>query len=147
MTTADTPVPTSESGFGLVEAAIATFITLIGVLSVATLFMAGARMQHNAVSGSAAVGLVTAELERIRNLASTAAEREDGGSLTADVDDHVVVRGTTRIRWQIVDKPTLCAPIGGVPGAALECAKDISVQAFSDNDQAISPTIVSVLFR
>ena len=142
-----TPRAPSESGFGLVEATVATFVTAIGVLSVATLLMTGARMQHNATSGSQAVGLVGAELERIRTLPPSAAERTDNGSLTADVPNHFVVRGTTRIRWQIANKATLCAPIGGVPGAPNECAKDIQIRAVSDNEQAVSPTLTGVLFR
>lgn len=142
-----TPRAPSESGFGLVEATVATFVTAIGVLSVATLFMTGARMQHNATSGSQAVGLVAAELERIRTLANSNVERSDGGSLTQNEANHNVLRGTTRIRWRIVNKPLLCAPIGGVPGAAAECAKDIQIVAISNNEQAVTPVVTSVLFR
>lgn len=142
-----TPRAPSESGFGLVEAMVATFVTAIGVLSVATLFMTGARMQHNATSGSQAVGLVAAELERIRTLANSAAERADGGSLTQNVTNHNALRGTTRIRWRIVNKPLLCAPVGGVPGGTPECAKDIEIVAISNNEQAVTPVVTSVLFR
>lgn len=137
-----------DAGFGLLEALISTFVTAVGVLSVAALFMIGARLQANATDGSNAVGLATWELERIRTLAPTAPERADGGSLTADVADHFVVRGRTTLRWTITNKPNACAPIGGVPGAAAECAKDIVVTAITPtNGQAVAPRVTSILFR
>jgi hypothetical protein len=146
---------TDERGFGLVEAMIATLVTAVGVLSVAALMGLGARMQYNAKTGSAAVGLATWELERIRTLVPTAPERLDGGSLTANVANHWIMRGTTRLRWTIANRenpaapgvPALCAPQGGVPGAALECAKDIVVVAITPNEQDVPPRITSILFR
>jgi hypothetical protein len=139
----------AESGFGLVEALIATMMTAVGVLSVAVLFMVGARMQLNAKDGSTAVGLATWELERIRLLLPADAERADGGSLTADVANHFIVRGRTTLRWRIENIDDMCAPIGGVetPGVAFECAKRIVVVAVSPNDKAVSPEVSSILFR
>jgi hypothetical protein len=136
-----------EHGFGLIEALVATFVTAVGVLSVAALFIAGAKMQLNARNGSAAVGLATWELERLRALLPTAAERLDGGDLDADEDDHWIMRGTTRLRWQITNKPEACAPAGGVPGAAMECAKDIVVVAITPNEQDVPPRVTGILFR
>jgi Tfp pilus assembly protein PilV len=138
---------TGETGFGLVEAMIATFITAVGVLSVAGLFMVGARMQASARMGSTAWAVATAEIERIRTLAPTAAERADGGSLTADQANHWATRGLLRVRWVITNKGTLCAPIGGIAGAAAECAKDVQVIAITPDDHAIRARIDSVLFR
>lgn len=137
----------SESGFGITEAVVATLITMTGVLSVAALFMVGTRMQSAATNSSSAVGLATAELERIRLLAPSAAEREDGGELTSDEDDHFIKRGQTTIRWKITEKDTLCAPIGGVPGADLECARDIAVVAISPNGHAINAQLTGILWR
>jgi Tfp pilus assembly protein PilV len=136
-----------EEGFGLVEAVVSTFITAVGVLSVATLFMVGTQMQAAARNSSSAIMLVEAELERIRTLATTAPERADGGSLTANVANHFAVRGNTIIRWQITNKPTLCAPVGGIAGAVIECSKDIAVIGFSPNGQSIRPQYNSVLWR
>jgi Tfp pilus assembly protein PilV len=138
---------TSENGFGLIEAVTSTLITMVGVLSVAALFMVGSRMQSAATSSSGAVGLAAAELERIRTLATSAAERSNGGDLTANVQNHFATRGRTTLRWQITQKDTLCAPIGGVPGAAIECAKDIVVVAISPNGHAIRAQLTGILWR
>jgi Tfp pilus assembly protein PilV len=137
----------SESGFGLVEALVATFITAIGVLSVAGLFLVGVRMQASATAGSTAWAVATAEMERIRTLAPTAAERSDGGSLTTSDENHSATRGRLTVRWRIQNKADACAPIGGVPGALTECAKDIQIIAITPNAQAIQARIDSVLFR
>ena len=94
-----------DSGFGLVEALVATFITAVGVLSVAGLFLVGIRMQAIARAGSTAWAVATAEVERIRTLAPTAAERLDGGSLTAPEVDHWAQRGRLTVRWRIANKP------------------------------------------
>jgi Tfp pilus assembly protein PilV len=144
----DIPSSSGESGFGLVEALIATVITAIGVLSVAVLMMVGARLQQNARAGSNSWALVTAEIERIRTLAPTNPQRADGGSLANSLDaNHSAVRGTTILRWVISNKPDTCAPVGGVEGAPLECAKNISVVAITPNSQAIRAQVDSVLFR
>jgi len=137
----------SESGFGLVEASVATLLTMVGVLSVATLFMVGSRMQAAATNSSSSVSLAAAELERIRMLAPSAAERANGGDLTSNTANHFRMRGAVTVRWQITAKNTLCAPIGGVPGAALECARDIVVVAISPNGHAIRARLAGVLWR
>ena len=152
--TNDIASSSGESGFGLVEALIATVITAIGVLSVAVLMMVGARLQQNSRAGSNSWALVTAEIERIRTLAPTNPQRANGGSLGANVLNHSAMRGTTTLRWVITDKldpgtglPALCAPVGGVEGAPLECARNISVVAITPNSQAIRAQVDSVLFR
>ena len=137
----------NESGFGVAEAAVATLITMTGVLSVAALFMVGSRMQSVATNSSGAVGLAAAELERIRMLAPSAAERANGGELTSDVANHFATRGRTTVRWQITSKATLCAPIGGVPGATLECARDIVVVAIPPDQHAIRARLAGILWR
>jgi Tfp pilus assembly protein PilV len=137
----------NERGFGLVEATVATLITMVGVLAVAVLFLVGTRMQSNATNSSSTISLATAEIERIRTLRPSAAERADGGSLTADQPDHFAMRGPIDVRWRITTRPTLCAPTGGVPGAALECARDITVVAISPNGQAIRAQLTSILWR
>jgi hypothetical protein len=137
----------SESGFGIAEAVVATLITMTGVLSVAALFMIGARMTSSATNSSSAVDLATAELERIRMLAPSAAERQNGGELTENTQNHWATRGQTTVRWKITQKNTLCAPIGGVPGAALECARDIVVVAVSPDGHAIRAQLTGILWR
>lgn len=145
--TNDIASSSGESGFGLVEALIATVITAIGVLSVAVLMMVGARLQQNSRAGSNSWALVTAEIERIRTLAPTNPQRANGGSLGANTLNHSAMRGTTRLRWVITNKPDTCAPVGGVQGAPMECAKNISVVAITPNSQAIRAQVDSVLFR
>ena len=137
----------SDGGFGLVEAAVATLMTMVGVLSVATLFLVGTRMQSAATNSSGAVSLAAAELERIRMLAPSAAERGNGGELTSNQANHFAIRGRTTVRWQITQKNTLCAPMGGVPGATLECARDIVVVAISPNGHAIRAQLTGILWR
>ena len=137
----------SSEGFGLIEAVFSTLITMVGVLGISALFVIGVRMQANARDSSTAIMLVEAELERIRTLPTTAPERADGGSLTEDRPLHFVVRGVTTIRWEITNKPTLCAPMGGVAGGVIECAKDIAVVGTSPNGQSIRPRYNSVLWR
>jgi Tfp pilus assembly protein PilV len=134
----------NESGFGLVEATVSTLITMVGVLSVAALFLVGTRLQANATNSSSTISLATAELERIRTLAPSAPERADGDM---NQPNHSVIRGQTTIRWQITTKPALCAPVGGVPGAASECAKDITLIATSPNGHAIRARLTSILWR
>ena len=144
------PIPSSagERGFGLIEAVVATFITAVGVLSIAGLFLVSARMQLNARTGSASIGLATWELERIRTLVPTAPERADGGTLTGTVAaNHFIWRGNTLLRWQISNIPTLCAPAGGVPGATSECAKQIVVVAVTPNEHDVPPRVTGMLFR
>jgi len=145
--TNDIASSSGESGFGLVEALIATVITAIGVLSVAVLMMVGARLQQNSRAGSNSWALVTAEIERIRTLAPTNPQRANGGSLGANTLNHSAMRGTTTLRWVITDKLDTCAPVGGVQGAPMECAKNISVVAITPNSQAIRAQVDSVLFR
>lgn len=137
----------SESGFGIAEAAVATLITMTGVLSVAALFMIGARMTSSATNSSSAIGLATAEFERIRMLAPSAPERQNGGDVTQNLANHWAQRGETTIRWRITQKDTLCAPIGGVPGAALECARDIVVVAITPDGHAIRAQLAGILWR
>jgi hypothetical protein len=146
----------AEGGFGIVEAVMATGITAVGVLSVAALMMVGTQMQASSRMGSTAWAVATAEMERIRLLAPTQAERADGGSLTANVADHwrtvpidrdFPARGVVTVRWEIADKPDACAPVGGIAGALLECAKDIRLIAITPNQHAIQARIDGVLFR
>jgi Tfp pilus assembly protein PilV len=92
----------SESGFGLVEATVATLMTMTGVLSVAVLFMVGSRMQSAATNSSSAVGLAAAELERVRMLAPSAAERANGGLAVVAIspDGHALQAQLTGILWR-----------------------------------------------
>ena len=152
--TNDIASSSGESGFGLVEALIATVITAIGVLSVAVLMMVGARLQQNSRDGSNSWALVTAEIERIsyaRPDQSAARQRrlprrQCPQPLGHARHDQSPV-GHHRQAGPGTGLPALCAPVGGVEGAPLECARNISVVAITPNSQAIRAQVDSVLFR
>lgn len=149
----DTVRMSDERGTGLVEALVATVLTAVGVLSVAALMGLGAKMQGSARMGSTAWAVATAEIERLRTLAPTDPQRMDGGSLTADVtpgaagSEHFANRGLLHVRWRVENKGTACAPVGGIAGAPVECAKNLMVIAITPNGQALQARIDTVLFR
>jgi hypothetical protein len=88
-----------------------------------------------------------AEVERLRMMPPSQPERANGGSLTANVADHFVVRGTTTLRWTIADGPT-CGPNQWLGAAApVECTKIITVVGIGQNNRAMTPRIVSQLWR
>jgi Tfp pilus assembly protein PilV len=95
----------SHAGFSTTEALISAAITAAGALGVAGLFLMGTRMQSIARYGSGATGLATERLERLRMLPATALQRQNGGSLTADIANHFSIQGTYRVRWVIADGP------------------------------------------
>lgn len=136
-----------DEGFSLVESIVSIAVVASGVLGVAALFVAGTGLQVNARDGTAALNLVVAEVERIRMMPPAAPQRANGGSLTANVADHFVVRGTTTLRWTIADGPA-CGPVqwGGV-GAPVECTKLVTIVGTTPNNRAMTPRVVTQLWR
>jgi len=136
-----------DEGFSLVESVISIAVVVSGVLGVAALFVAGTGLQVNSRDATGAINLVVAEVERIRMMPPAAAERANGGSLTANVADHFAVRGTTTLRWTIADGPA-CGPVqwGGV-GAPVECTKLVTIVGITQNNRAMTPRIVTQLWR
>jgi Tfp pilus assembly protein PilV len=96
---------TNDAGFSFTEAVISAAVMAAGTLGVAGLFLYGTRMQSIARYGSGATGVATARLERLRMLPVSAIERQNGGSLTADVAAHSSIEGLYRVRWVIADGP------------------------------------------
>jgi Tfp pilus assembly protein PilV len=94
-----------DAGFSTTEALVSAAVTAAGALGVASLFLVGTRMQSMARYGSGATGHATARLERLRMLPTSALERQNGGSLTADVANHSSIEGLYRVRWVIADGP------------------------------------------
>jgi hypothetical protein len=123
-----------EAGFSLTEILVATVITTLGVLGVAPMMIYGTHLQSSARDGAVAINMAVAELERIRMLPVWAPERQNGGSLTANVANHFVVSGDVTLRWVIADGPA-CGPPTWAP-ATVECSRTISVVAFHRNVRA-----------
>ena len=136
-----------DEGFSLVESLVSLAVVASGVLGVAALFVAGTGLQVNARDGTTAIHLAVAETERIRMMPPSAAQRANGGSLTANVADHFVVRGTTTLRWTVADGPA-CGPVQwGGAAAPVECTKVLTIIGISTNNRAMTPRMVTQLWR
>jgi len=137
----------TEAGFTLVEALISTVITMVGVLAIATVFIYGIRLQSGASDGSRAMNLAVAELERLRMLPVSAAERADGGSLTANQADHFVIRNNITVRWTVADGRACGPSLWAGPTLPVECTKDVSIVALAPNTFAVQASIDGQLWR
>jgi Tfp pilus assembly protein PilV len=111
----------SEVGGGLTEALVSTAVTAFGVLSVATLFLYGTRLQTVAKDGSASMNLATAQLEQLRMLPNVSPQVQNGGSLTSDLANYSTTSGNYRVRWLVTSGPAttkdvtvLVTPINGL---------------------------------
>lgn len=135
-----------QAGFSVVEMLVATAIAATGLAGVAALIGHGAQLAGNARASAIGVNLAVAELERLRALPRTAAERANGGSLTANVTAHFAVRGQTTLRWVIADGPA-CGPVVWAPGNPVECSKTITVIAIPLSGIAARTTVSGLLWR
>lgn len=95
----------SERGTSLVEALVSCGVTAFGVLSVAVLFLYGIRLQAVSRDGSTSSQLAVAQLEQLRMLPPVAPQRQNGGSLTADVANYFTTVGNFKVRWLVTDGP------------------------------------------
>lgn len=136
-----------ESGFSLVEMLVATGIAAFGLAAIGSLIGYGIQLQANARASTLGVNLAVAELERLRSLPVAAAERANGGSLTANVASHFVVRGQTTIRWVIANGPSCGVPGFLVPTSPVECTKNVTVVAMPNTAMAARTTINGILWR
>lgn len=136
-----------ERGFSLAEMLIATAVAAFGLTGVAATIGYGVQLQANARTGTAGANLAVAELERLRALPATSAERTNGGSLTANTANHFAVRGTTTLRWTIANGPA-CGPINWAgPTTPVECTRIITVMAIPQSVLAGSTTVTGQLWR
>jgi Tfp pilus assembly protein PilV len=123
----------NDAGFSLTEAVISSAVMTLGALGVASMFLYGTRMQSTARYASTATALANTQLERLRVLPPSAAERQVGGDLTEDRQDHFATNGTYRLRWVVANGPA--------------GTYDITVRAVS-TDGYVSPAIVrSLIWR
>jgi Tfp pilus assembly protein PilV len=121
----------SEAGFSLIEAMIATVITVVGLLAVEMLIVQSIRVQTFSRDASMANSLARAQIERIRSLPRTDARRANGGSLTGDAaTDPANYRNTSNTRftsrWTVADGPA--------------GTQDVTVAVLS-NQSSLMPTI------
>jgi prepilin-type N-terminal cleavage/methylation domain-containing protein len=136
-----------QDGFSLAEMLVATAIGAFGLVAVAAMIGYGIQLQGNARGASVGVNLAVAELERLRTLPVSSAERSNGGSLTANVANHWALRGQTTVRWVVADGPACGPNTFGGPVPVIECAKNITVSAFPPNALAARSTVRGMLWR
>ena len=136
-----------DAGFSLIESVVSVAVVASGVLGVAMLFVMGTGLQVNARDNTTAINLAVAELERLRMLPPTAAERANGGSLTANTAGHFAVRGTTTLRWTVANGPACGVAVWAGPGSIVECTKIVTVVGISQNGRAMTPQVVTQLWR
>lgn len=136
----------SQSGFSLAEMLVATAIAAFGLAGIAALIGLGVQLQGNARAATIGVNLAVAELERLRALPHTAAERAIGGSLTANTANHFAIRGTTTLRWVIANGPACGVPSWAAPAAA-DCTREISVIAIPENVLAAPSRVSGMVWR
>jgi Tfp pilus assembly protein PilV len=137
----------NDAGFSLIESVISVAVVASGVLGVATLFIMGTGLQLNARDSTVAINLVVAEVERLRMLPPANIERANGGNLTANAANHFAVRGTTTLRWTVADGPA-CGPVQWAgPTAPVECTKVVTIVGIGQNNRAMTPRIVTQLWR
>jgi prepilin-type N-terminal cleavage/methylation domain-containing protein len=92
-------------GFSLVELLVATAITAVCSLAVALMILYGTRLGAAAREATLASSLARARLERLRVLPRGAAQRQPGGSLSADVPAHFDRQGRFTERWTVAAGP------------------------------------------
>lgn len=144
----NTMMRTSDSGFTLVEALVSTAIAAVALVGLASLLATGAEMQTQSRDSSMATNLAQAQLERLRMTDRAFPERQNGGSLAANVAPYFVVRGQTTIRWTIADGPACGVPTWTGATGAVECAKLVTVVAFTTNEpRASRATIRGMIWR
>jgi hypothetical protein len=114
-------------------------------MGVAPMVVYGTGLQYTARDGSQASNMAVAELERIRTLPVWAPERQNGGSLTANVANHFAVRGEVTLRWVINNGPA-CGPPVWAP-ATIECSHTISVVAVHLNTRAARGRVDGMVWR
>lgn len=95
-----------EAGFSLIEAMIATLITVFGLLAVEMLIVQAIRVQTFSRDSTMANALARAQLEELRSLPRTNASRANGGSLTGNQTNYSNTTDArfTR-RWTVADGP------------------------------------------
>ena len=98
--------PSSERGFTLVEAVIATLIITVGLVSLAGLLAVTLRMQQLGRNQTEAVRLAQDKIDELMTVSFDADARVAiGGSLDANDADHFDTSGTYTRRWLVEAGP------------------------------------------
>lgn len=136
-----------DAGFTLIESVMSLAIIATGTLGVATLMVLGTTMQLSARQNTQAMQMAVAELERIRQLPTAALERTNGGSLTANVANHFVVRNDVTVRWRIANGPACGPAVWAGAAGTVECTRVITVVGIPRVAIAGAPQITAQTWR
>jgi prepilin-type N-terminal cleavage/methylation domain-containing protein len=123
----------AERGFSLVELSVATLILAVCFVGVALMVLYGTRLSAAARDATLTTGLARARLERLRVLPRSAAERQPGGSLVADVPGHYASDGRLVSRWRVSEGPA--------------GTQDVSLITLAPADPRVPPARLRVLLR
>lgn len=122
----------AREGFGLAESLVSMGIAATGLIAVAGLMAVGARQMATSRDGGMASTLAVSRLERLRMLPHNDAQRQIGGSLTANVPNYTetivtATAGIFRVRWQIVAGPagTLDVSVRVIPADTQSPTSDV----------------------
>ena len=96
----------NDEGLGLIEVLVAMGIFVVAILGAATMIVYAMRLQSQSTNLTNTRAMATRQIEEIRVMDISAAQRTVGGSLTANVANHftTAMAGYT-IRWLIVVGP------------------------------------------
>jgi len=98
---------TNNKGFSLIECMVAMVITVIGLSAVLGLVVSALNLQTYSRDSNAANSIAKTKIEQLRNFNAAAAERDRGGSLTANVLNYNDTPDPRFLRrWQIEEFPT-----------------------------------------
>lgn len=128
----------AREGFGLVESLVSMGIAATGLIAVAGLMAVSANQMATTRDGGRASALAVSRLERLRMLPHNHAQRQVGGSLTANVATHseILIDAQARqftVRWEIV-----AGPAG---------TRDIAVRVIPANAQSRVADVRGLLWR
>ena len=95
-----------EAGFTIIEATIASVITLVGLLAVEMLIVQAVRVQFFARETTMANALARAQVEELKSMPRTDVRRASGGSLSSNLTNYHDATDSRFIRrWILADGP------------------------------------------
>jgi len=128
----------AREGFGLVESLVSMGIAATGLIAVAGLMAVSANQMATTRDGGRASALAVSRLERLRVLPHNHAQRQLGGSLTANVATHseILLDPQARqftVRWQVTNGPA--------------GTREIAVRVIPANPQSPAADVRGLLWR
>ena len=95
----------NDEGLGLIEVMVAMAIFVVAILGAATMIVYAMRLQGQSTNMTNTRAVATRQIEQLRVLDISNAQRTVGGSLTADVANHFATIPGYTMRWLIVVGP------------------------------------------